>query len=73
MSRRDARIAEIVDRRLTVEELDAYVSAPWAPGEKEELLGLIAWFRKRYPTPGERLASARRAYSGLRPMRRKDS
>ena len=30
--------------------------------EEEESRSLIRWFRRRYPTPAERLAYARRAY-----------
>jgi len=30
--------------------------------DRQEKLSLIAWFMRRYPTPAERLASARRAY-----------
>jgi len=29
--------------------------------ERQEILASVAWFTKRYPTPGERLAAARRA------------
>jgi hypothetical protein len=31
--------------------------------EREEILASIEWFMRRYPTPGERLAAARRAYA----------
>ena len=31
--------------------------------EREEILASVAWFMKRYPTPGERLTAARRAYA----------
>jgi hypothetical protein len=31
--------------------------------ERAEILAGIAWFMRRYPTPAERLASARRAYA----------
>jgi hypothetical protein len=30
--------------------------------EREEILSLVAWFRRRYPTPADRLAYVRRAY-----------
>ena len=56
------RVREIAERQLSAEELDAYVHAPMSEAEREEILQSIAWFKKRYPTPGERLAAARRAY-----------
>ena len=56
------RIRELSDRRLSVEEFDAYVHAPMSEAERHEILASVAWFTKRYPTPGERLAAARRAY-----------
>jgi hypothetical protein len=55
------RVREIAERELSAEELDAYVHAPMSETEREEILESVAWFRKRYPTPGERLAAARRA------------
>ena len=45
------------------EEFDAYVRAPMSDAEREAILESIAWFMRRYPTPGERLAAARRAYA----------
>ena len=50
-------------RRLTAEEFQAYVDAPVSEAERQEALRLIRWFAKRYPTPAERLAYARRAYA----------
>jgi len=38
------------------------LNAPMSESEREEILSSIAWYMKRYPTPGERLAAARRAY-----------
>jgi hypothetical protein len=35
---------------------------PLGEQEEEESRSLIRWFRRRYPTPAERLAYARRAY-----------
>ena len=56
------RIREIAERTLTAAELDAYVSAPMTEAEREEILNSVAWYRRRYPTAGERLAAARRAF-----------
>jgi hypothetical protein len=56
------RIQKLTERELSPEDFDAYVNAPMTQEEREEILASVAWFRKRYPTPGERLAAARRAY-----------
>lgn len=60
-----ARIGEVrrlAERRLTPEELEAYVNAPLSDAERTEQDDLIAWFNRRYPTPLDRLRYARRAY-----------
>jgi len=57
-----ARARELAERELSAEELDAWVSAPWDPADREEALALIAWHRRRYPTPLARLRHAREAY-----------
>ncbi len=56
------RIRQLVERQLSAEEFDAYVNAPMSQEERQEILASFAWFTKRYPTAGERLAAARRAY-----------
>lgn len=56
------RLRALAERRLTPEEWAAYVGAPLTDDEREETLALVAWFTRRYPTPAERLAWARRAY-----------
>jgi hypothetical protein len=56
------RVAAIAGRELSVEEFDAYVKAPMSQDERCEILDSFAWFTKRYPTAGERLAAARRGY-----------
>ena len=60
------RIRQLAERRLSAEEFDAYVHAPMSEAERQEILESVAWFTKRYPTPGERLAAARRASVGSR-------
>ena len=57
-----ARVHALAERRLSPEEFEAYVRAPMSDAERDEILASVAWFMKRYPTPGERLAAARRAY-----------
>lgn len=53
-------VRELSERSLTVDEFNAWVNAPMSPHEREELLSLIAWFCRRYPTPLERLDASRR-------------
>lgn len=57
-----ARVRQIAERQLSAEEFDAYVHAPMSEAERREILDSVAWFTRRYPTAGERLASARLAY-----------
>jgi hypothetical protein len=57
-----ARVEALSQRRLSLEEWSAYVDQPVSPQEQEETERLLAWFARRYPTPGARLAYARRAY-----------
>jgi hypothetical protein len=47
---------------LSREELDERRRVPLGEDERQEILSLVDWFRRRYPTPAERLAYARRAY-----------
>jgi hypothetical protein len=68
------RLREEVNRTIDSETARAYLDRPWAPGEREQALALIRWFKRRYPTPAERLAYVRRAYARwsrtARPTRR---
>lgn len=57
-----ARVRALAERRLTPQELEAALAVPLGAAEEEEARSLIRWFRRRYPTPAERLAYARRAY-----------
>ena len=56
------RVRKLAERRLSAEEFNAYVNAPMSEDERQEILASVAWFTRRYPTPAERLAAARRAY-----------
>ena len=51
------------DRVLDAAAARAYLEAPVTDREREEVLALVRWFRRRYPTPAERLAYVRRAYA----------
>jgi len=57
-----ARIQAIAERTLSAEEFRDALAVPLGEAEEEEARALIRWFRRRYPTPGDRLAYARRAY-----------
>jgi hypothetical protein len=50
-------------RTLTPEEARAYLEHPISEAEREEVLALARWFRRRYPSPADRLAYVRRAYA----------
>lgn len=53
-------------RRLSPEELEARINAPWSDEEREDFERLVAWFNRRYPTPRERLAATRHLAAQLR-------
>jgi hypothetical protein len=57
-----ARIQALSERILSPEEIRLALARPLGEAEEEESRALIRWFRRRYPTPAERLAYARRAY-----------
>jgi hypothetical protein len=56
------RVRALAGRRLSAPEFLAGVNAPMSDAERQEILDLIRWFRRRYQTPGERLAYIRRKY-----------
>ena len=56
-----AELKEMSERRLTPEEFDAYVNAPFSDFEREEMDALIDWSLRRYPTAEARLKYARQA------------
>jgi hypothetical protein len=51
------------ERQLTAEEARTWLSAPIDDSERADVLSLVSWFCRRYPTPAERLAYVRRAYA----------
>lgn len=57
-----ANIRKLSERVLSADEVRAALAVPLGEAEEEDARSLIRWFRRRYPTPGERLAYARRAY-----------
>jgi hypothetical protein len=57
-----ARIARLIDRRVSAAELREALERPLPDHEREEIRALSRWFCRRYPTPRERLAYVRQAY-----------
>ena len=57
-----AKVRALSERRLSAEEVELALRTPVSAWEREEILSLVAWFRRRYPTPPDRLAYVRRAY-----------
>lgn len=58
-----AKAHAFAERRLSREELEDWVTAPWTPEDLAEARELIAWHIRRYPTPAARLRHAREAYA----------
>lgn len=58
-----ARLDREVNRRLGPEELRVALDRPITQAERSDVRELVAWFRRRYPTPAERLRYVRRAYA----------
>ena len=52
--------------QLSPAEARAYLDTPLTEAEREGVLELARWFRRRYPTPIERLAYVRRAFARWR-------
>ena len=64
-----ARLEREATRTLTAAEAAGYLNAPVTDAERAEVLALVDWFRRRYPTPADRLAYARRASARWRRTR----
>ena len=57
-----AKVRALSERQLSAEEVELALRTPVSAWEREEILSLVAWFRRRYATPRDRLAYVRRAY-----------
>ena len=57
------RLQAEINRVVDADTARAYVEQPVTDREREDILALVRWFTRRYPTPAERLAYARRAYA----------
>jgi hypothetical protein len=56
------RIRELMERRVSADELRAVLERPMSDEERHEILALVRWFTRRYPG-AERLAYVRQAYA----------
>ncbi len=60
------RLREATDRVVSAKEARDYLEYPVSVAEREDVLALVRWFRRRYATPVARLAYVRRAYARWR-------
>jgi hypothetical protein len=56
-------VRELIERRVSAEELRLALQHPISDDERSEILALVRWFMRRYPTGAERLAYVRQAYA----------
>jgi hypothetical protein len=57
-----ARLKSLAEQPLPLDEWRRRLASPLSPEETVHTQALVRWFRRRYPTVGERLAYVRRAY-----------
>ena len=56
-------IRELTERKVSGEELRLALERPLGEDERNEILALVRWFTRRYPTGADRLAYVRQAYA----------
>jgi hypothetical protein len=61
-----ARLLAWEDRALSRDEFEARAAVPMSEHEREDFHDLVRWFKRRYPTAGERLRVMRRRLLQLR-------
>jgi hypothetical protein len=59
----DSELANVIDRRVTAGELRDALERPITDDEREDVLSLVRWFTRRYPSAQARLAYVRAAYA----------
>ena len=57
-----ARLKAMAERPLPLDEWYRRLAIPLSPEEIEHTREAVRWFRRRYPTAGERLAYVRRVH-----------
>jgi hypothetical protein len=55
-------IRELTERKVSGEEIRLALR-PLGDDERDEILALVRWFTRRYPTGADRLAYVRQAYA----------
>ncbi len=55
-------LVRLIGSPLTKEDVRRYLEHPVSDAEREDVLALVRWFQRRYPTPEDRLGYVRRAY-----------
>ena len=58
----DERVRAMLDRHVSADELRQALERPLSEEEREDVLSLARWFRRRYPSGAERLAYVRQVY-----------
>ena len=66
-----AAIEREINARATASAVRQALEQPIDAGERQEVLSLVRWFTRRYPTPADRLAYVRQAYARWRLAARK--
>ena len=61
-----AAIERAINAPATASEVRRALEQPIDAGERQEVLSLVRWFTRRYPTPADRLAYVRQAYARWR-------
>jgi hypothetical protein len=59
----------VIRRHVTKAELHRELVRPISADEREDVLALVRWFTRRYPSPEARLAYVNRAYARWRTER----
>jgi hypothetical protein len=63
----DSELADVIDRRVTAEEIRDALERPILADEQENVLSLVRWFTRRYSSAEARLAYVKAAYARWRP------
>ena len=63
------RLRAATDRVVSAQDARDYLECPVSEKEREDVIALVRWFRRRYATPADRLAYVRRASARWRPTR----
>ncbi len=61
-----AAIERAVNAPATAADVRRALEQPISAEEREDVLSLVRWFTRRYPTPAARLAYIRQAYARWR-------